>query len=488
MDEGNANKTFPKSKLPLYMTAIDWDAFFEETPPPDVWHETLFRWSRDQLEAYRNHHFMKRIAECWNNPFYRRFWGDHGIEPGDIEGLEDLEKLPIFSSDDVKRSIEAHPPYGEVCGIEPDSYMQSLPLKVQTSGGTTGMPRVTLFGPHDWEYNGLFAARAMFAQGARPGDKLQITGTASLANLGWSYYCAAHHYLGMMPITTGSGLVTPSRRQLEYAFALGTTVWVSFPEYLTHLASVSEAELGRPISELPTRFLVAYLGPDTDNQLRRRVEALWRCPVYDNYGTHEAGLVAFEGPEQDGLYLMEDVGAFEFVDTETQEPVPEGEAGDIVYTHLHRRVPPLIRYNLRDLGRVKHTGTAPTGSNFRRMDKFLGRSDQMVKIRGTNVYPMACLSAITSDDRTAGEWLCVAQRFESAGVLRDELLIKVEVKSGSAAGDDLRESLERRLHNDLGLKVPVELVGAGTLKEISIGREGKPVRLLDERQTVIKRT
>ena len=481
-------KRLPDSKLPLYYKSINWDEFFANNPPPDVWYEHVFlKWSREQIRAHQERRFRAMMKLGWQNPFYRRLWGEAGIEPGDIRGLDDLGKLPTFSSVDVTKSIQEHPPFGEVCGIQPKEYLQRLPLKLQTSGGTTGAPRPTLFGPIDWELNGLTAARQIYAQGGRPGDVMQVCSTLSFANLGWCFYVAAHHYLGMLPLTTGSGLVTPSRKQIEHAFALGTNIWVSFPEYFTQLAKVAETELDRNVRELNTKFIATFLGPDLDNSLRRHLEELWGCPVYDNYGTHETHICAFEAEDRDGLYIMEDMAILEFVDHNTGKPVPTGEAGDIVFTHLERLVPPLIRYNLRDLGRIKYETPGPSGTQFRRMDKFLGRSDQMVKIRGVNIYPMACLGAVRSDKRTTGEWICIPQRIETDGVLRDEMLVRIEVKADAGSLAGLQEHLERRLREDLGIKVPVELVPEGQLPETNVGKEGKPRRLLDQRQTIIRR-
>jgi len=481
------DRSFPPSRLPLYVQSFDWQAYFDATPAPDVWWKTIFRWSRDELEAYRNRHFMQRVAEAWKNPFYQKLWGAAGIRRGDIRSLDDLERLPIFDSEDVKQSIIQHPPFGEVCGIDAYAYARKRPLKMQTSGGTTGMPRPTLFGQRDWEHNAAFIAREIYAQGGRPGDRMQIPATLSLANMGWCYYQACHHYLGIFPITTGSGVVTPSRRQLEYAFALKTNLWASFPEYFTQLAKTCRDELGRDVRELATKFLTTYLGPDLDDSFRRHLETMWGCDVFDNYGTHEVGGIAFEAADKDGLYLMEDAGVFEFIDTETKKPVASGEAGDIVFTHLHRQIPLLIRYNLRDLGRIRHeAGTGLHRSPYRRMDKFLGRSDQMVKIRGTNVYPMACLGAVRSDSRTTGEWVCVVRRFEREGVLRDEMTVRVEVRRNAGSLDGLREALEKRLHSDLSVKVGVELVDEGNLPEANIGVEGKARRLLDERGAVVR--
>ena len=474
------------SKLPLYSKSIDWDKFHQDTPPPDVWYDTVFRWSRDEIRAYQEKHFAKVIAAGWENPFYKRRWSAAGLEPGDIRSIDDLGKIPTFGSEELKDSIERSPPFGDFPGISPEEFLSSAPLKLQTSGGTTGLPRPTLYGPREWEYNGSFIARTIYAQGGRPGDRMQIPVTLSLANMGWSYYKACHDYLGILPVTTGTGQVTPSRRQLELAERYGVNAWVSFPEYLTQLAKVMQDEFGRDVRELKTKFISSYLGPDTDNGLRKYVEDLWGCPVYDNYGVHDAGSLSFEAEDKDGLYLMEDSAFMEFLDVDTNEPVETGKVGNICVTSLHRTVMPLIRYNLRDLGRVKYDGESALGSNFRRMDKFLGRSDQMVKIRGVNIYPMACLTAVRSDDRSSGEWICVATRHSSRGVLREEMTVRIEVKNDGRSREGLQEHYERRLQTDLGIKVNIELVDEGNLSETNVGKEGKPQRLIDKRNQTIE--
>lgn len=476
----------PASKLPLYPKSIDWDKFYEDVPPPDVWYDTTFRWSRDQLRSYQERRFREVMAAAWENSFYKRRWSAAGLEPADIRSIDDIGKIPTFGSEELKDDIENSPPYGNFPGIVPAEFQKSAPLKVQTSGGTTGLPRPTLYGPKEWEYNAAFLARTIYAQTGRPGDVMQIPVTLSLANMGWGYYKACHDYLGILPITTGTGQVTPSRRQLEFAERYGVNAWVSFPEYLTQLAKVMREEFGRDIRELNTKFISSYLGPDTDNSLRGYVEELWGCPVYDNYGVHDAGSLAFECEDKDGLYIMEDSALVEFLDIDKNVPVASGAVGNICVTSLHRTVMPLIRYNLRDLGRIKYEGGSPLGTNFRRMDKFLGRSDQMVKIRGVNIYPMACLTAVRSDDRSTGEWICVASRHSSNGVLRDELTVRIEVRNDGRSRDGLQEHYERRLNTDLGIKVNVVLVDEGNLPEANIGKEGKPQRLIDNRKKTIE--
>ena len=474
--------TFPASRLPLYRNAIDWKRFEQDYPAPDVFAETIFKWPADRIRALQNQRFLSMMEFAWKNDFYAQRWRAAGIEPGDIRSIDDIVKLPTFHSDDIKDSQKALPPYGAITGIDPKRDLKTQPLKLQTSGGTTGKARPTLFGAVEWEMNGLQIARSHYLQGARPGDVMLLPATCSLANLAWGHYIAAHSYLGVMPLTTGSGVVTPSAKQVEIAFDYGANILVSFPEYLTSLAAESRKTLGRDIRELGAKFVSTYLGPDTEGQLRRQLEDLYGCPVYDNYGTHEISHAAFEAEDKDGMYLMEDCIFIEVLDTETGMPVGPGETGNLVATSLCRKIPPLIRFNLRDLGRLMPHKTSALGSEFRRMDHFLGRSDDMVKIRGTNVYPMACLSAVKSDPRTTGEWVVIADRHERDGVIRDDLTVRVEVARSAASVDGLVAHLEKRLHSDLGLKVGVELVKEGELAEIAnLGREGKPRRLVDRR-------
>jgi phenylacetate-CoA ligase len=472
---------FPKTKLPIYHRAIDWDSFFHDYPVPDVFAETVYQWPIGRVRDLQNERFVKLVEDGWRNPFYRRRWEAAGLRPSDIRGLEDITKLPLFTSDDIKDNQQQYPPSGDIHGVRMTD-LRTTPLKLQTSGGTTGKPRATLFGPVEWEMCALTAARGIYIQGGRAGDIMQIPITCYLATMGWGYYKACHDYLGILPLTTGAGNVTRSRRQLEIAFEWSTNIWVSFPEYLTQLAKVCEEEMKQEIRKLNTKFLITYLGPDTDGILRRQLEESWDCPVYDNYGTHEMGTGAFECQEKNGLHFMEDCMYFEVVDIETGKPVKTGETGNLVVTIFHRRIPPIIRFNLRDLSRIISEGTCRCGSTFRRMDHFLGRSDDMVKLRGVNLYPMVCLSAIKSDSRTTGEWICVADRFERDGVLRDEMTVRVETRRDAGDLKGLHEYLEKRLQNDLGVKVDVELVEEGSLAELTgFSRESKPKRLLDRR-------
>jgi phenylacetate-CoA ligase len=470
------------STLPTYHFSLDWNALYEEYPLADVWYDTVFKWQFERVRALQNRRFLETVAAAWNNGFYRRHWRAAGLEPGDIRSIEDIVKLPTFTSDDIKEDQRENAPFGLIPGVE-QADLGAKPLKVQTSGGTTGKPRSMMHSPREWEVLSLTGARGLYAQGARPGDVMQIPVTCATAMLGWAYYKSCHDYLGILPRTTGSGVVTPSRRQIEIAFDFGTKIWMSFPEYLIRLAQAAKDDFGRDIRELNTKFLTSFLGPDVEGTLRRQLEDMWGCPVYDNYGINEIGLGSFEGPEKDGRYFMEDCTYFEILDTETSKPVPTGEVGNMVATCFYRQTAPMIRYNLRDLTRILPGKSSALGSEFRRMDHFLGRSDDMVKLRGTNVYPMACLSAVKSDSRTSGEWVCVVDRVVEGAAPRDEMTVHIELQKDPGELRGLKEHLEARLRSDLGVSVGVALVepgGLAALSNLGLG-EGKAKRLLDRR-------
>ncbi len=470
----------PRVTLPNYYRTTDFEAIYRRHPPPDAFVEQMYLWPPERIRDYQNKLFSEVMETAWRNPFYRQKWQGAGVKPEDIKSLDDLPKLPVVTVYDFKDAIEKDPPFGLHQGVTARD-AATKPLKLQSSGGTTGRPRPTFFGPLEWEVQAIQTARALFIQGARPGDVMQIPATLSTANLGWVYYQACHYYLGIVPITTGSGVVTASRRQVEEAVAWGTNIWGAFPEYLLHLAQTA-TEMGIDPRSMKTKLLSTYLGPDTEGSLRRELEAAWGCDVFDNYGTHEIGVASFECPAQAGLHVNEDTLFLEVADIDTGEILPHGQTGNLVATSLYRQHPPLIRYNLMDLVRFFPRERCACGSYFLRMDHFMGRSDDMVKLRGINIYPMACLNAVQSDQRSTGQWLCVVDRVGEGGDVRDEMTVRVEYREESVDAAAMRRDLEERLKVDLGARVTVEPVPPGTLADLTnYGREGKVRRLLDRR-------
>jgi phenylacetate-CoA ligase len=469
-----------EAAIPYYWRSVDWVKLERDFPPPPNYTGFAGRRSADELRAFQNTLFMARIAEGWRTPFYQKLWGGAGLEAGDVRSLDDIAKLPCFTSDDLKQAALDSPPFGSQT---PPHLIVPGPMKIQTSGGTTGMPRITPFDPIAWEIQAIQAARGLYAQGMRPGDVVQILFTTALSNGGWSVNQAALNWLGCTSVTSGSGVITPSERQLELALALGTNVWFGTAEYLGRLAEVA-AKIGFPLRSLPTKFLTGIIGTDTDGLVRQRLEEAWGAPFYDIWGTHEHGYVAFECPHKTGKHVSEDTCYLEIVDLDDGSLLGFGEEGNIVATALARSVPLFIRYNLRDRMKLFDRTPCACGLDTQTLSLFLGRSDEMVKLRGTNVYPMACLSVVSRDDRITDDYICVVYSVGEGLGVRDEMTIRVERKSVDWDKAELSEELAEVFRQALGVKVAVEIHEAGDLAEQTrLGAEGKPRRLMDLRKS-----
>ncbi len=300
-----------------------------------------------------------------------------------------------------------------------------------------------------------------------------------MANAGWTAYTAAFNWLGCTPLTTGSGKVTPSERQLEYAKAWGTNGWYGIGDYLGRLTQVA-ADMNFDLHQLPTKYLFTFLGPDADGALRTALEEAWGAPVYDNYGTHEIGLVAFECSSK-SRHLNEDTVFVEICDEKTGANLPDGELGNVVATSLYRSIPPFIRYNLRDRMAISPHEVCECGLCSRKLSSMMGRADEMVKLRGTNIYPLACQVPVKKDARTNGEYICVVF-YNGEGIGRqEEMTVRVERRSLDVNVSDLRDDLRKELFQHLGARVDVEIVDPGGLADV-LGNGEKPRRLLDLRK------
>jgi phenylacetate-CoA ligase len=241
------------------------------------------------------------------------------------------------------------------------------------------------------------------------------------------------------------------------------------------MAIVARDEMNIDPHTLGIRALDSNLGPED----RASVEALWGAPVYDFYGAHESGMIAADCVYQDGMHIQEDAFIVELLDLETGMPVPPGARGNVCVTTLFKHSAPLIRYNIADVSSIR-TGTCACGSTLLRLAAIFGRSDNMVKLRGVNVFPEAVGALVVEDRRTNGEFLCVVERAGEAG--RDEMYVSVESTVAHGERDAVRRDLERRLNEALGVRILVEIVDAGTLEPTTgVSQNTKAKRLLDRR-------
>ena len=463
-----------EGEVPWLFRALDYEALAREFPPPPNYFREVYRISRDELRARQESRFLATVKRGWEIPFFQRHWGRAGIEPGDIRGLDDLSKLPPYTVKELRESIDGAPPFGDFMGISPADGAR-MPLVLQTSGGTTGLPRPMLYAPRDREVMAILGGRRFALHGVHPGDRVMVTYSLGLGNGGMAPREAIWRYTGAIPVMTGSGAGTPTRRQIEIAKAWGINVILGFPSYLRHLAIVAKEEMGIDPHSLGIRTLGSHLGQED----RARIEALWNAPCHDAYGTHESGMMAAECGERVGMHIQEDAVILEIADSDTGALLPEGERGAVYITTLYRWGAPQIRFNINDVSRII-PGQCACGSTLKRLDRIYGRNDTMVKLRGVNVFPEAVGAVVVADARTNGEYVCIVERTGAED--REEMTVMIEVKDSATDHAQLVQDFEQRFKEVLGVRVVVEAVDrGGTDRYTGTSTSSKIKRLVDRR-------
>lgn len=452
---------------PTYFETLDAQAMLAAYPIGDAFTRRYTAMSRDELRARQDSDFRRLMARGWQIPFYRRLWGAQGIEPGDIRGLDDIGKLPVYDKADLMAAVAEHPPFGDFAGLErPDR----PPVIFHTTSGTTGRPQPLLFGPKGREIGNLLVARMYRWQGLRQDDVVQSVYGHGMINGGHYIREAVTHFTNAIFLSAGTGIETRSANQVQLMADFGVTVLVGFVDYLRKLAEVARAD--GLIERIGIRMICGHLGTED----RAGVEAAWGdAKAYDWYGVGDTGAIAGEGPERDGLYVWEDAHHLELLDVDTGRPVAPGETGDMVVTCLYKDdVAPCIRFNTHDITH-ELTGSNATGMVFKRIAGFKGRSDNMVKLRGINVFPHAIGALIENRTDLTGEYVCRLRRDPASG--RDEMRVVLESRGGSDPGE-----LAGLLRQGLGVEVLVELCAPGdTAAATQIDVRQKPIRLIDER-------
>ncbi len=452
--------------FPTYFEAFDAKQMLEEYPVGDAFTARYTAMSRDELHALQNERFLKLMKRGWEIPFYQRLWGAKGIEAADIKSLEDITKLPVYDKTDLMASISDHPPYGDFGGLGgPDR----APTIFHTTSGTTGRPQALLFGPKGREITNLLVGRMYRWQGVSPSDVVQSVYGHGMINGGHYIREAVTHFTNSIFLSAGTGIETRSINQVGLMADFNVSVLVGFIDYIRKLAEVAEAE--GLLDKINIKMICGHLGTED----RASVEKAWGgAKAYDWYGVGDTGSIAGEGPERDGLYVWEDAQYLELLDVDSGAAVGAGETGDMVVTCLFKDdIAPCIRFNTHDITH-ELTGANQTGMVFKRIAGFKGRSDNMVKLRGINVFPHAIGALIENRADLTGEYVCNLTR-DGAG--RDDMCVTLESRGGTDAAQ-----LSHMLRQGLGVEVTVKLVGVGdTAAATQIDVRQKPIRLIDER-------
>jgi phenylacetate-CoA ligase len=429
--------------------------------------------SRDELRAHQERAFRRLIDRAAQTEFYRRLWGTHGVERGDIRSLDDLPRLPTFGKSDIVASIARAPPFGDFAGLDSYPPDERPPVIFHTTSGTTGKPQPLLFGPKTREVQNLLLGRAYRFQGLRPEDVAHSVYGHGMINGGHYIREAVTHWTGATFMSAGTGVETRSVQQVALMRDFGATVILGFADYIKRLAEVAREEGVRIGEDIKIRMISGQFGRED----KAAVSALWGgAQCFDWYGVGDTGVVAAEGPDQSGLYVFEDAHIVEICDIDTGASLSDGAAGDMVVTCLFKDdVYPIIRFNTHDVSRFVPSAS-PLDFKLRRIEGFLGRSDNMVKLRGINVFPQAIGPILAEDPTFCGEYVCRAVRDISG---RDDLVVVAEAGECS---DVVRARFAALLKQRLGVEASVELVGPGETAALTqIETRQKPIRLIDER-------
>ncbi len=421
---------------------------------------------RPELERLQLERLQKTVARAARAPHYRRAFRATGLDPRAIGSLADASRLPFTVKDDLRD--ERNFPWGFL------TVPRSRLVRLHSSSGTTGRPTAIFHTRRDLDAWTDLVARSLWMIGVRPGDVFQNMMGYGLFTGGLGLHYGAER-VGALTIPAGAG---NSRRQIQLMRDFGTTVLHIIPSYALRIVDTFR-EVGVDPRSLGLRLAVLGAEPHSE-AARRRIEELFGIRAHNCYGLSEMNgpAVAFECPEQDGLHLWEDSYLAEVVDPGTGAPLPEGERGELVLTTLVREGMPILRYRTRDLTRIT-SAPCPCGRTHRRIERITGRTDDMLIVKGVNIYPVQVERVLMRFAEVGSDYLIVLETIDHI----DRFTVRAELQPDAFGGDlAALERLRRRIVEDLRGEIlvtpKVELVEPGSLPK----PEGKAVRVEDRRE------
>ena len=419
--------------------------------------------TREQIEALQVERLKETVKRCMNNPFYKARLEKAGVTPENITSVDDIRRIPFTTKQDLRDTY----PFG----------LASAPLtecvRLHSSSGTTGNPTVILHTQKDLDEWANQVARNLWMVGLRPNDVFQNSSGYGMFTGGLGFQYGAER-LGMLTIPAAAG---NSLRQIKFMTDFGTTALHAVPSYVTRLYEVMQEQGVDPRKDTKLKVLAIGAEPHSEEQ-RKRIENMLGVKAYNSFGMSEmcGPGVGFECKEQNGLHFWEDYYIVEIVDPETLEPVPDGEIGELVLTSIRREAMPLLRYRTRDLTRVLGRG-CPCGRNHVRLDRMKGRSDDMMVLRGVNIFPIQIEKILMQFKELASNYLITLTTDDN----NDNMTVEVELEELFTDDyqrlESLKKSVTRALKDEILLTPIVKLVPKGSLPV----SEGKAVRVVDKR-------
>ncbi len=406
------------------------------------------------------------------SPFYRRRWTQAGVSPDTLESLADLRRFPVVRKEDLRAAQAAAPPFGDYLCIEPHEV-----ARIHGTSGTTGRPTVFGVGRDDWERIGEAHARILWGAGVRPGDTVLIASFFSLYLGSWGALKGCER-LGATAFPFGAGVPGQTLMAVQWARDLRPSGFYGTPSYALHLAETARRE-GVDPHDLGFRILFFSGEPGAGIPATKRlIEETFGgiCVDMGSMAEMTPWMTNGECRFRTGMHLWQDIVYTEVCDPETWQPLPYGAEGTPVYTHLERTSQPMIRLVSGDLARWTDA-PCPCGRTYPRLpDGLYGRIDDMLIVRGENIYPSAIEDVLRACEGFGGEFRVVVSRKETM----DELLVQAEHAAGladPAAQTRLAARMKERLRARLGVTPIVELLAEGTLPRT----EFKARRVIDDR-------
>lgn len=420
----------------------------------DYWDEREL-WSRDQLAEYQLGALKQQLAYVGSrSDLYRQRFAEVGFEPGDLRSLEDLTTLPVTRKGEYVDAIERVPPFGPGVACDPRDVR-----RVHFSSGTTSQPTPMCWSQRDLDRWADLYARSAYSQGVRDTDIYQCLFSFSwfVGGLGGTL---SYQRIGATCIPGGS---VDAQRQIDTLFRYGTTCVGGTPSFMLHLAEVAQ-ELGRDLRDSQVRRIMVGGEPGAGiPATRQRIEELWDAECRDGYGSLEFQPIAWECHRGAGGHLAEDFAYAEVLDPETLDPVPDGQRGVLVLTHLDKEACPLVRWWTGDVV-VRDSSPCECGRTHARLPGgVLGRADDMLIVKGVNVFPSAVEDVLRRSPGTTGEFQIVLDdevRDPTTGFLSG---LKMRVEFRDDAPEGAADQLSANLRNELKVRAAVLPLTPGTL-------------------------
>ena len=429
-----------------------------------IWNETKEKMSRDEMTALQSVRLVKVVDYVYHNvEFYRKKMQAKGLLPGDIKGLEDITKLPFTTKDDLRDNY----PFGLF------AVPKSQIVRVHASSGTTGKATVVGYTRRDLDIWSECVARCLTMANVTKEDIIKIGYGYGLFTGGLGAHGGAEKIGAMVvPMSTGN-----SKKLITMMVDFGVTAIACTPSYLLHISELLEAE--GLVKDLKLKTAICGAEPWTD-KMRTEIEGRLNITAHDIYGLSEVmgPGVASDCSFHKGLHVCEDHFYPEVIDSATMTPVSDGVAGELVFTTLTKEGLPLIRYRTKDITTIDHS-PCECGRTSARISKFRGRVDDMLIIRGVNVFPSQVEAALVDIKEVTPHYMIIVDRVNNLDTLEIQVEIDEKYFTDEIRGlESLTAKIAHTINQALGLNAKIRIVEPKTLSR----SEGKAVHVIDKRK------